>query len=51
MSKNYFSLKTGKKSLDEYLKRTPIWHDSDLLNVGVILFVIGILVGLLVSYT
>ena len=31
----------------EYLKRQPVWHDSDMWKAGIIGFVIGILFGLL----
>jgi hypothetical protein len=51
MSRNYFSLKTGHKTSDEYFKRIPIWYDSDMLKVGATWFVIGIIVGLFVRYT
>ena len=33
--------------LQEYLKRQPVWHDSDMWKAGIVGFVFGILFGLL----
>ena len=43
MSKNYYTLKTGHKPTDEWLKRQPYWFDSDLLFS----FLIGMVIGLI----
>jgi len=50
MSRNYFSSKTGHKASDIYLKNQPLWYDSDMLKHGIVWFIIGTIVGVLVSY-
>ena len=52
MSKNFFTLKTGHRTSDEYFKNMAIWHDSDLLRSGVIGFLLGsILMLVVLMYT
>ena len=40
----YESLPEGTK---EYLKRQPVWHDSDMWKAGLVGFAFGIIVGLI----
>jgi hypothetical protein len=37
-------------STKEYLKNQPIWHDSDLLKAGLFGAVIGIVIGVLLTW-
>jgi hypothetical protein len=30
----------------QYLKNQPLWHDSDLVKVGLVGFIIGLILGL-----
>ena len=41
MSRNFYALKTGHKTSDEYFKNAPVWHDIDIIKS----FLFGVLVG------
>lgn len=34
--------------MQEHLKNQPLWYDRDLVKVGVIFFIIGLLIGLVI---
>ena len=51
MIKNFAVPKTGNTVLDEHLRNTPLWYDTDMIKMYVCGMLTGALVAVLLIFT